>query len=486
MQSDYVKKEHISKLDNWLPEHYFCNKNQLQNVIKHWTTLDKLHAQVIDGWRFSENRESGWYQKNIMHIQKNLKANYRQLHTAERYEQTIKQSLFYRMRHIESMKLQIDSHLMRAPAVDNLTACVKEGDVLVRRVGTICACIVSNFHRQHPVDANIAIIRGLEINWAIWLGFCLNQSYYRHFLEQLTSSTTMLRVGVKHLEQLPIAEMPNAFIPLARAYHEQYNNLAYIQERLYNLRLSVSTWVKEKLSGIDSYILNNNQSIKYKFVKPQHINDQLTHAASWQAQLSEELISAYNCHGLFKLAIINPQSDNRSQSLEQEPVIKISNINSQLAISEPEKDFGWRTLKSTVKPLDVLISTFVQEPKVAIVTRKIKNQPLVSEQLAILRFHHTPGAYALLMETDLVKEQMQALAHGTSQRFIQHKMLEQIVIPELEQTVANAWHQELIDILDKIEKVELEISDVLAQMYSVYRTIHPEQRLIRSSNEPIH
>jgi hypothetical protein len=90
------------------------------------------------------------------------------------------------------------------------------------------------------------------------------------------------------------------------------------------------------------------------------------------------------------------------------------------------------------------------------------------------------------METDLVTEQMRALAHGATQRFIQHKMLEQIVIPEIEQSLAYSWHQQLLELLQEKEMLEQEISLLLEQMYNVYRTIHPEQDTTRKSNEPIH
>lgn len=487
MDSIYIKKENIDKFDSWLPENYLCKRNEVTNFTNSWTTLKKINATVLDGWRFSENMESDWYKKHITNIQRTSKATLNEIDLAERYEQTIKQSLFYRMRHIEPMKLNVESHLMRPPSVDHLTSCVKKGDVLIRRIGSICASIVSNYHRQHPVDANVAIIRGLELNQAIWLSFCLNQLWYRRYLEQIGASKTMIRVGVKQLEQIPIAEMPTGFVALAKIYYKKYSALAYSQERLYNLRLSVNNWLTQKLSGSNFYTKISAPDIKSTYIQSRHINDQLTYAASWQASLSEELISDYNCQKLTKLALINPKSKYVSDPLQQTHVVKISDINSQLSVNKSEQNgFGWRTLKSTLMPFDVLISTFVQEPRVAIIAQELKTLPLVSEQLAILRFHHAPGAYALLMETELITEQMRALAHGTTQRFIQHKMLEQIVIPEIEQSLAYSWHQQLLELQQEKEMLEQEISLLLEQMYSIYRTIHPEKNITRKSNEPIH
>ncbi|MCV3262727.1 hypothetical protein OGZ01_06075 [Vibrio harveyi] len=73
-------------------------------------------------------------------------------------------------------------------------SCVKPSDVVVRRVGSASAAYVSEFDRQHPIDANMAIVRGLNRYDALWLTYCLQQPLYVDYLENRIRKEELVRV----------------------------------------------------------------------------------------------------------------------------------------------------------------------------------------------------------------------------------------------------------------------------------------------------
>jgi uncharacterized membrane-anchored protein YjiN (DUF445 family) len=122
----------------------------------------------------------------------------------------------------------------------------------------------------------------------------------------------------------------------------------------------------------------------------------------------------------------------------------------------------------------VLVSTFVQEPKVGLLSDPAPAVIFASEQLAVLNFHRTPGAYALLLETTLVRQQVERLATGTVQRFVQPEQFKRILVPPIEEAVAQNWHQQLVELQQQKLAARRELESIQCAMQRVFRQVHPQ------------
>lgn len=484
----YFPAKDLMAADDWRPVYHLSPAAVLRRIGASWGKLSDTGAQLHDGWRFSDSVESDWYLKNVALLDpsrcntttgeyQRLDATAAQTKRASQYFEAITGERYYRMRHIGEMRLQVDAQLMEPPAFNSLSACIAPGDVLLRRMGRVSAALVSSYHRRHPVDGNVAIVRGLRPRQAVWLAFCLNQSLYKSYFEHSAVISAIVRVGIKQLASMPIAERPDEFNALADNYSLQYERLARAEDSLFTLRKAVAKWL-QRLLPLEDRIERRSGPVS-RFFDAQDLGSQLNFAAADQARRARMLTEEFGCVPLARLAEVNPKSEGASRrtSVADPRVIKIGNLDGQLTVNIPDTrstESRWRFHKRPLTRFAVLVSTFVQEPKVAILSREPQQQLLASEQLAVLNFHRTAGAYALLMETPLMRQQIARLATGTVQRFVQPQLLEQIVVPVIEPATANQWHNRLIELLEEKTLAGTELDDLYRKMYQTYRQVHPD------------
>ena len=474
----------LASSDDWRPDYHLSPAAVLKRIGANWACLGDIGCQLIDGWRFSDRIESDWYLRNVAlrdpTQRDSITGDYLEISAtsveqkrAEQYRDTIECERYYRMRHVGDMMLRVDAVLMEQPLLNDLTACVATGDVVVRRVGYVGAALVSSWHRHHPVDANIVILRGLDARQAVWVAYCLNQPLYLNYLQQSAAISSMVRVGLKQLAKMPLADRPEAFDVLAGRFWHYYERQNQSDDQLQRLRMEVSDWVAEHLP--DALLSSNTSNVAARFFPAEDVGSILSFCATEQNHFARELIDKYGCVPLLRLADVNPKGSSTIDSSCK--VIKISDLKGQLDVqldTARSEENRWRYHRRQLEPTDVLVSTFVQEPKVAIAS-VAKNIPsFASEQLAVVSFHRTSGAYALLMETDLVRQQITRLTTGTVQRFVQPDLFKQIVIPAIETEIAHGWHLRLAEILRNKAEAQQELARLKDEMYQVYRQIHPE------------
>jgi hypothetical protein len=493
LRVSFISAAGLLKADDWRPNYHLSPAAELLRLGAKWLTLGNvLQVNLLDGWRFSDNPESDWYTKNISLIDpttkdsltgdyENREVTEHKREVASQYRQTIDGQQIYRMRHVSNMRIKIEAQLMAPPAFSDRAICVEPNDIIVRRVGKVAAGLITQNHRRHPIDANLVIIRGLDTNQAIWLTFCLNQTVYKSFLEQQHAISNMVRVSLQKLELMPIAPCPNEFFSLADKFQQSYQIILSSEESLLTLRKSVLHWVEHQIGDDLSDVIKASteprpEQLDAKFFSAKDINHQLTYSAAEQAHLARLLAGNANCKMLGQLAQINPKPIIESVKVPYTvPVIKIKDLDGQQSMHIPkvDKKGGWRVHKRLLNQFDVLVSTFVQDPKVALAVQPPKVETQISEQIAVLKFHHSPGAYALLMETPLIRKQIEWLSTGMVQRFVQAKMFEQIVLPEIDQVQATTWHQQLGTLLEAKSKATKDLNKIYQDMYQVYRKVHP-------------
>jgi len=484
MNHQFIPAKQLVSADDWRPVYHLSTAAVLRRLGEDWATVADLDGQLLDGWRFSDRIESDWYLREVelrdpakrdpvTNEYQRLSVGPAEQQRAKQYRETIENRRYYRMRHVDEMQLNVDAVVMAPPLLNNLNTCIAPGDIVVRRVGKVSAALVSSYHRRHPVDANIAILRGLNPRQAAWLAYCLNQPIYRCYFEEPGAIVAMTRLGLKQLSSLPIADRPAAFDKLADQYWQLYERVGLAEERLQQLRKEVADWLVDKIP--EHLMAEHTDRLLAKRFGVKDVDHTLSYVAAEQNHFCRQLADTYQCVPLSRLAEVNPKSKSKTDA--ELPIIKIGDVKGQLDIqrdNQATEESRWRFHRQPLNPLAVVVSTFVHDPKVGLFSSESSGPAYASEQLAVLNFHRTPGAYALLMETRLVRQQIARLATGTVQRFVQPEQFKQIVVPPIEDAIAQDWHQRLIELQQQRAGAQAELTKIDDAMRSVFRQVHPE------------
>lgn len=474
----------LATVDDWRPVYHLSPAASLRRVGAAWPSVGGAGARLLDGWRFSDRPESDWYLKEVELRDPSQRdpvtGEYQELSVspadqqrAQQFRETINGERYYRMRHVGEMELAVDSARMEQPSISGLNSCIEPGDVVIRRVGHISAALVSTYHRRHPVDANIAVLRGLPNRQAVWVALCLNQPIYRSYFEQPGAIGSMVRLGLKQLSSMPLAPRPSSFDKLADQFWQQYERLIRADDRLQQLREHVSRWVSDRVP--ERPLMEHANELQAQYFVARDLGNVLSYAAAEQNRLFRELVEDYRCIPLSRLAEVNPEGPTAKEPVRS--IIKIGDIGGQLDIQLADSASHasrWRYHKRPLSPQAVLVSSFVQEPKVGMFTEALPVTTFASEQLVVLNFHRTPGAYALLLETGLVRQQIARLATGTVQRFAHPDQFKQIVVPPIENSIALKWHHHLTEIQQQRSEARRELVKIRNAMQRVFRQVHPE------------
>lgn len=446
------------------------------------------NVSFIDGWRFSDNPKSDWYLTNIEFLdltrRDRITRDYLSLEVdeashaqAKNLKQVISEERYYRMRHVSDMRLVSEKSQYQRPLIDE-EYCVKPGDVVIRRVGSAGAAFVSEFDRQHPIDANMAIIRGLPTDEAIWLAFCLQQPLYIDYLEQKIAVTDMVRVGLSQLKKLPFADKPKLFDEAALNYQEHLASLNTSQIKLHELREQVASWVTTYLQENDIFWTKNQRKVARFITKD--IGDKLNFGYTEQNKVSRKIL---NLGGKYLKELLSVESDEKPSAPRICSLIRIKDLQQDLTISNhltqidsesDESKFLIKVKKRVLKQNDVLVSTFAKESKLAWINQVPEEPMLANEHLTTLLFEQYAGAYTLLMETELVQWQMNQLVAGTMQAFINNSDLQKVVLPPLPDELANDWHEKLDNALTAQRKALLDLGVVKQQMKLIFDAVHPD------------
>lgn len=492
MQAVTIKKissEEFVEAADWRADYHLSTAAILPVLAKQkkWPNLTDYKVKFVDGWRFSESPESEWYMANVSlldtsrrdpetlnYLPKMLDEETRAL--AKDIEDTLSGERYYRMRHVADMRLNPERGQYLTPLL-SFEFCVKPSDVVIRRVGSASAAYVSEFDRQHPIDANMAIVRGLNRYDALWLTYCLQQPLYVEYLENRIRKEEMVRVGLSQLKNMPLAPTPCEFYSLAEGYFSCLERLYFTQIPLRDLREQVSKWLTEFL---DNASISWNQSeIKTAWFKAEDLSERLDFGYSEHSKVSHQLL-ANGGQYLSQLSIIEPKAEQTPP--EKYQLLRIKDIKSNFRVSDnltlidssdEEVSNLVRVKKRLVQQNDVLLSTFAIESKVLWLNEKPSKETLANEHLATLSFHQYAGAYVLLLETPLIKWQLAQLVSGSVQAFINLSDLAKVTFPSLTNELATRWHSELDTILKKQNQALLEMEQIKTQMAQVYNSVHP-------------
>jgi len=444
-----VSPHQMEKQNDWRPAVYLSGGAVLRGIGSSWLTLEGLAETCIEGWRVSRNP------------------------AAASYDPMVKTTPVYRLRNIQPYWIETEPDHLRPPKLAGQPFCVESLDIIIRKVGASCAALVTPSHGQHPVDANLGIIRGLSLAEAVWVCFCLNQPLYQDYLES-DSIGALIRLGLKKIKEMPICPVPDAVRELAPLYMGAYIRLVDAQQMLASVRYQVKEWIVTQLSGFDTLHETYSKKCRGQFFNSRYLGDSLHIHQVEQEYLRVQLIEQYGFKPITEFAVINPVNGERIFA-KKSKVLQIANISEHLSLKFPLPERTpeiWRTQNRALCQYDVLVSTFAENARVAYMDRQPQKLIYPSCQIAALRFRKYPGAYALLMESRLVRMQLERLAFSGGFRFIPFRQLDKIVLPDPDQATLKFWHEKVVAHHEKSRHAESQLEMILQQMVPIFNGAH--------------
>ena len=450
MKTIHVSPQKMEQQDDWRPAIYLSGGAMLRGMGVDWSTLGDLAETCVEGWRVSRNP------------------------AALNYDPMVEITPVYRLRNIQPHWIETEPDHFSSPRIAGQPFCVEPLDIIIRKVGRSCAAMVTASHGRHPVDANLGIIRGLLQAQAVWVCFCLNQPLYQDFLNESNSIGGLIRLGLKTIKGMPICPVPDVVQDLAPLYMGAYTRLVDAQQMLASVRQQVKEWSATQLAGFDRLYRRYSKKCRGQFFNPRYIGDALHVQQVEQEYLRIQLIEQYGFKSITELAVLNPINGERVMG-KKSKVLQIANISEHLSLKFPLQERTnetWRTQYRALCQYDVLVSTFAENARVAYMDSLPGELIYPSGQIAALRFHKYPGAFALLMESRLVRMQLKRLAVNGGLRFIPLGQLDKTVLPEPDPTTAKFWHEKVVAHHEKSRDAEKELNVILQQLLPVFNAAH--------------
>ncbi|MDJ0900450.1 MAG: hypothetical protein QNJ55_16725 [Xenococcus sp. MO_188.B8] len=421
------------------------------NVIE----LKKL-GDCIEGWRVSTNEGT------------------------KEYDRRIESTPIYRQVNLKELSFDLDHQHWNSPVIEK-KYCVQPGDVVINKILPLRASIATFRLPRHPVDGNCILIRGIKEPLNTWLAICLNQKPYEAYLLQRQGMSILARVGLKVLSQLylPIPPMEDARI----LHHEIWDwNEQVLDNDQLRVRLidEVESYVAQKLKetevNFDDRPLNPGQFFPGKTIAdslvPNHV------------RLSYQLARLKQESGWISLSVLLDKkiaTSRLSKSPEIGRYLRVRDIDRDLTFSLPEAESDWRSpYRVFNRPLtkgEVLISTFVTPSRVVFMDEMPSDQVYVTDSWERLRFRETPAAWALVLNTKVIRKQLAGMTIGSVQQYIRPENIPRLVVPDIDLDVRISWEEKLLrhhrkhrDLQQQRKLIDLEAQELFDRVHGVTKT----------------
>ncbi len=209
MQSETAPPELLATM-GWSPELFVGPAAVAIRAGMTGTTLARMGARLIDGWRVSETPG------------------------AMNYDSRAADTPVYRQANIGQFQLLLGDQHWAKPQITGRW-CVQPDDIVLNKLAPVRAALVPPNAKRHPVDGNSIIVRGLSLRAAAWLAVCLNQDGYQRLL--VVESGVLKRVGLGALASVRLPPAPAEMDALAARLREIIDEATLVGERLHGVQV---------------------------------------------------------------------------------------------------------------------------------------------------------------------------------------------------------------------------------------------------------
>jgi hypothetical protein len=416
-------------------------------------SLKEMRGWCLEGWRVSTNPD------------------------AVDYDAAIEQTAIYRQINLDCMRLQLDVSHWKEPTIDGEDYCVQPGDVVLNKLVPIRAVLITSRTYRHPVDANCLIIRGLDRATAAWVAFCLNQPAYEAYLTQHQGLAMLPRASLRELRQLRLPDRPPEMQRLGELVWELNDQGLENEEALVRCMKEVEEYVEEDLAQVEAGGRLGLRSLGEmgRFVAADSIEDswvpRQVENADWRRSLRQ-----LGWVPIDKLRV--PDGLSRGRLGQVEPgmaYVRLMDADEMLMLKPIETGAVsqvHRIFEQVLMQGEVLVSTFIFNPRVVFVDRPPETPLYVSDHWARLRFGETAGAWALLLNTKIMRAQMAGLAMGGVQQFMPSGAIDRIVVPNVAVEVRRRWEDCVMRHHQRKHELNRQFQEVLVEMQALFQREH--------------
>jgi hypothetical protein len=407
--------------------------------------LKQWGARCLEGWRVSTNPQSA------------------------DYDVAIEFTPIYRQANLDVMRFRLDREHWQSPkrawnpAAGDNEWCVQPGDIVLNKLIPIHAAWVTDRVYRHPVDANCMIIRGLNRCIGLWVATCLNQTPYEAYLTQRQGLAILPRASLSGLRHLRLPEPPGEMEPLSQTIWDLNDELIETEAVFIRLMEEVETYIKDESLvladetemgfrlgfGTDARPLNPG-----RFFPAASIEDSLLPIHAENAYLRYHLDRDLKWIPLSKISVAATASPDRLGDGEQPSRrhLKLKDVGDDLFLPDLEKEPVQKASRLFAQPLEkgeVLISKLVTSPSIVFVDQQPEAKIYVTDNWHRLRFDETPGAWALILNTSAIREQLAGMGMGSIQQFTYVSQIEQLRVPDVAIDLRQQWAKVLGRYLDR-------------------------------------
>jgi hypothetical protein len=449
----FVPGKTIALAPGWIPQ-LFCGQAARALRPEGREILSLSDAEVLDGWRVSENP----------HVEAQDQPKKQQT----KYDPRIHWA--YRQVHIGQLRFHPETKHWTPPKVEQKN-CVQPGDVVVTKLPPVRSAWASQQIPRHPVDGNCLLVRGLPATNALWLSICLNQTPYQELLLLQGGTGTMPRVNIGALQTLRLPEPPLEMETLALQWRELLdqeldNNAALLRTRQEAASLIWEEYEERPLEKRTLFRAN----AAYLSV------DNLL---PWAVMLSTEQAYLHRAGWPLLSSLVTPLHDRTrmAEMSEGDKVVRLSDIGSELMVpgelSKVSPQQMFHTFAAPILAGEVLLSTLVSSPSCAYIEGTLPNKSYPSDHWVRLRFRETPGAWALILSTPFIQDQMRKMAIGSVQQFTTPQAILSMHLPPVDKETRERWHRVIQRHHEQKRKLEERRSTLWEESVRLFDKEHP-------------
>lgn len=326
---------------------------------------------------------------------------------------------------------------------------IAAGDVLVSKALPVKAAWVATSLPRTRIDGSCYAIRNLATAPGLWLAFCLNQANYSRCLGRRSGGTVLPRISQSELRRFPIPGIPVAFERIAEGIAECIDARVLSSLDLARLKREVAlavegfvpdeaarvaadtdtfaTWaLRFRGSSVDSSLIPSHVAVSaYQEVLRRH--------GDWR--LVSDLLS-----------LRRPSNVRLGDAMHAYRRLRLSDVVDDLRVpTDPavSSEADRNVFAEPVQQEDVLHSLLATSPRTVFVSRQPEREIFPVDYWARLRFLETPGAWALVLQTEPVAKQLRSLVVGAAQQFATVAAVNRLAVPPISLEVRQAWDKRI-------------------------------------------
>ncbi len=379
----------------------------------------------------------------------------------------------YRPGNIQAMHLVPSPEHLSSPTVDT-RQCVQPGDVVVTKNAPPRAALVPELAHRHPADGNCLILRGLTPSFALWAAWCLNTSAYGTYLTIMSRQGPLPRITQATLGEVRLPEPPAAVVSWAHVALPLTAEAYALHQRRGQLLAEVHAAVVEAAKPFalpDD--LNGGQWIRGDLMPVASLLPSHVHLSAQQHRLRVE----GGWQRVSDLVIAQASSRQRlavapagASYLRLGDVALDGTVATNLGGEVPQPIT--RVFAQPVQTNEVLLATIVTAPRAALIDAAIAGKAWVTDQFLRLRFQETPAAWAMILGSPPIADQMRRMAVGTIAQYANPADLLALLLPPIPLAQRQDWDRRERQITERRRTWDVQWGESCARGDELFRAAH--------------